>query len=602
MLDRRAGSVLVLVHLWTAVVPATTALVTGWLVAVLTAAAAGRESTSMTVWPLVTMAALLVADEILNALGHAIEQYTAGRVDARVRRQVRAFALSPQDMAHLETPSFADDAARASDVGEGRSHSPGAAAVGYLRLVFRMIAALGSACVVAVKFSPLLAVVLLGTCLVMRALIRRWWVHLSQVRDEREPMRRRAEYWTDIASAGPAAKEVRLFGLHDWVVRHRTREFLAWTEIVWSTRRGVLRKQGWIAVLAAVAASCALLFPGLAAERGSLPVSDLMTVMVAAWGIFAISSMGYEAFDIEYGLLAVRALDRLGAAYGGTSPAAPPAIPEAAGRTGPATVRAESLAFRYPGADRRVVDGFDLTIRPGEVLALVGHNGVGKTTVIKLIAGLLVPASGRLLIDGQPLEPADLSAWRRRVAIVFQDFNRYPLSAADNIALAAPEHRDDLAGIRSAAIRAGADTFIEAMPDGYQTLLASHRTGGTDLSGGQWQRIAIARAIFAVAHGRDLLILDEPTAHLDVEAEARFYGQVVAEVSGATVVLISHRLSTVRNANRIVLLREGRVTEQGSHDQLVAHGGDYAGLFRLQAARFTESETETNPENAEAER
>ncbi|MFG6192482.1 ABC transporter ATP-binding protein [Nonomuraea sp. JJY05] len=581
--DRKAAAGLVLVHAGAALAPAATALSTGWLVAALTGSASGREPGTAVVWPLVTMAALLAATEVLGALSGALEQFVAGRVDARVMREVRRLALAPADMAHLEEPAFADDASRASDAGGGRVRSPGTAAVGQLRLVFRMLGALGSAAVVAVLFSPPLAVFLLAAALVQRALIRRWWVGLAAVADAREDLRRRAEHWADVASTAPAAKEIRLFGLQDWVVRHRTREVLAWAGAIWERRRDILRQQWLTALLAAASAGAALLFPGLAAVQGTLPAADLVTVLVSAFALFSISSMGYEAFDIEYGLGAVRALDRLGA-----RPVPPPGEPR--GMSAPAEIRLDDLAFRYPGTDRDVVAGVDLTIHPGEVLALVGRNGAGKTTLIRILAGLSLPTAGRVLVDGAPLGPGDLPAWRRRMAVVFQDFNRYPLSAADNIAMAAPEHRADLDGIRAAARRADIDGVIEALPDGYDTPLARERTDGTDLSGGQWQRIAIARAIFAVEHGRDVLILDEPTAHLDVEAEAGFYRQVVAEVPGTTVLLISHRLSTVRNADRIVLLAGGRVAEQGSHTSLLAEGGAYARLFRLQAARFTDME------------
>ncbi|MBU7600083.1 ABC transporter ATP-binding protein/permease [Streptomyces sp. P38-E01] len=591
--ERSVSALLILVHLWTAAVPALTAMATGWLVAGLTGAATGSGAASTVVGPLVAISVLLVADEVLTSVGRALEQYTAGRIDARMRRRVRRLAMAPSSMAHLEDPVFADDAARASDVGEGRVRSPGTAAVGQLRLCFRFLGALGSAAVIAVSFSAWLAVALLLVCLVNRALIRRWWVYLAEVRDKREGMRRRAQYWSDVASTGPAAKEVRLFGLHEWVVRRRTREVLDWAQTIWSARRGILRQQGWIALLAAVAAGSALLLPGLAAARGTLPVSDLMAVIVAAWGVFQIASMGREAFDIEYGLGAVRAMERLNTAHR-RNPA--PAVtdvqraePVAAAAAGaPATLSTEGLVFTYPASRHPVIDGLDLTVRPGEVLALVGHNGVGKTTLIKLISGLYRPTAGRLCVDGRPLEEAGVSAWRKRVAVVFQDFNRYPLSLADNIALSAPEHRHDEEGIRAAARRAGVDTLAERGPDGYDTVLSADRAGGTDLSGGQWQRVAIARAVFAVEHGRDLLVLDEPTAHLDVHAEARFYRQVVAEVTGATVVLISHRLSTVRQADRIALLEAGRVTEQGTHRQLLDAGGEYARLFELQAARFTD--------------
>lgn len=584
--DRKAGFSLLLVHLGTALVPAASALSTGWLVTEMTNALSGHRPVSATVLPLVVMSALLVTDEVLKVVSSAVDQYTAGRLDAQVRRRVRSLALSPQEMTHLEDPCFANDAARASQGDDGAgARSPGVAAVGQLRLAFRMVAAFGAAAVVAVKFSFPLALILVVTSLTMRALLRRWWMKLAQVGDERIGLMRRAVYWTDIASRGPAAKEVRLFGLHDWVVQRRTREVVGWAEGIWSAHRDVLRKQYWIAILAAIAAGSALLFPALATVHGILPIADLMTVLVAAWAVFAISVLGQEAYDIEFGLSAVRALDRLTGAH--ASNEIPAVAAEVRPGIGPPRVRAEGLVFRYPGTDDVVVDGLDLLVRPGEVLAVVGHNGAGKTTLIKLIAGLYLPTTGRLSIDGHTLDGRSLAAWRHRVAAVFQNFNQYPLSAADNIALAAPEHAHDLDAIRAAARRAGADIFIDQLPDGYSTLLTPHQSGGTDLSGGQWQRIAIARAIFAVEHGRDLLILDEPTAHLDVEAEAAFYRRVVSEVTETTVILISHRLSTVRNADRIVLLNAGRIVEQGSHDELMAENGGYARLFRLQAARFT---------------
>ncbi|GGY06517.1 multidrug ABC transporter permease [Streptomyces minutiscleroticus] len=602
--DRRAGSALILVHLWTAAVPALTAVATGWLAAGLTGAATGRQSASAVAWPLVAVSVLLVVDEILSSVGVALEQFTAGRLDARVRRRVRRLATAPSSMAHLEDPAFADDAARASDVGEGRVRSPGTAAVGQLRLTFRFLGALGSAAIIALTFSPWLAVVLLVVCVINRAMLRRWWVHLAQVRDERESMRRRAEYWSDVASGRPAAKEIRLFGLHEWVVERRSRALLAWAETIWSTRRGILRQQGWIALLSAIAAGSALLLPGLAAVRGSLPVGDLMTVIVAAWGVFQIAAMGREAFDIEYGLGAVKALDRLDTTYHETAAPATaqvelsgnPSAPQQSGepsagprKRDPVTLRTEGLVFSYPGSRRRIVDGLNLTVRAGEVLGLVGHNGVGKTTLIKLLAGLYPPTAGTLFVDGRPLDASGMEAWRKRVAVVFQDFNRYPLTLADNIALSAPEHRHDRKGIHAAARRAGVDAIAANRPDGYDTVLSADRAGGSDLSGGQWQRVAIARAVFAVEHGRDLLVLDEPTAHLDVEAEARFFRQVVAEVTGATVLLISHRLSTVRQADRIVLLESGRAAEQGTHRELLEAEGEYARLFRLQAARFVDT-------------
>ena len=220
------------------------------------------------------------------------------------------------------------------------------------------------------------------------------------------------------------------------------------------------------------------------------------------------------------------------------------------------------------------------------MLAIVGVNGAGKTTLIKLLGGLYQPTAGRITVDGADLASADLGSWRRRLAVVFQDFVHFELPARDNIRLGAPEQPPDANLLAAAARRAEALEFIEQLPAGWDTWLTRSHSGGADLSGGQWQRLALARALYAVAAGRRVLVLDEPTAHLDVQAELAFFRQVLAHVSGTTVILISHRLSTVRQADRIVLLSGGRVVESGAHDGLVDAGGVYADLFALQAAPF----------------
>jgi ATP-binding cassette subfamily B protein len=233
-----------------------------------------------------------------------------------------------------------------------------------------------------------------------------------------------------------------------------------------------------------------------------------------------------------------------------------------------------------------VLDGLDLEIRPGEVLAVVGRNGAGKTTMLKVLAGLQQPTEGRVSVDGVDLNRLDIDSWRRRISAVFQDFVHYPLTVRENIALGAPEVDATDEEIMAAATAAGAADVVEQLPHGLDTLLTREHRGGVDVSGGQWQKIAIARAMFAVANGRRLLILDEPTSHLDVKAETTFYEQVIAAVTGVTIVVISHRLSTVRNADRIVMLTGGRVTETGDHRELMDLDGYYAKLYRLQADRF----------------
>jgi ATP-binding cassette subfamily B protein len=251
-------------------------------------------------------------------------------------------------------------------------------------------------------------------------------------------------------------------------------------------------------------------------------------------------------------------------------------------------IRFEALSFRYPDRAVDVFSELDLTIPAGRSLAIVGDNGAGKTTLIKLLARLYEPTSGRLTVDGVGLDEYDPRSWQRRIAAIFQDFVRYPLSAADNVGLGAIERLEDRAMLVDAARRAGALDLIERLPRGWETVLSRQFTDGADLSGGEWQRVALARALFAATGGAGVLVLDEPTAHLDVRAEAEFYDRFFDLTHGLTTIVISHRFSTVRRADRIVVLDQGRVVEDGTHDGLIAAGGRYATMFRLQAARFVD--------------
>ncbi|MFJ2864219.1 ABC transporter ATP-binding protein [Kitasatospora sp. NPDC087314] len=247
-------------------------------------------------------------------------------------------------------------------------------------------------------------------------------------------------------------------------------------------------------------------------------------------------------------------------------------------------LRAERLCFTYPGADTPAVREVSLELRPGQVVALVGVNGSGKTTLANLLAGLYPPDSGRLLHDGVPV--TDLTAHRERTAVVFQDFTRYRLPALDNIAFGRPRATADPERVREAARQAGALDFLAELPDSLHTPLGKEFTGGADLSGGQWQRLALARAFYRDA---PLVILDEPTAALDAQAEDQLFTRLRRLFAGRTVVLISHRLRSVRYADHIYVLESGRVVEQGGHEALLRAGGHYAALFRTQANAYQET-------------
>ena len=243
----------------------------------------------------------------------------------------------------------------------------------------------------------------------------------------------------------------------------------------------------------------------------------------------------------------------------------------------------ENVSFHYPNREDWVLREVSFQLGPREKLALVGENGAGKTTLVKLLTRLYDPSEGRILLDGKDLRDYDLSQLRHAVGVIFQDFVRYHLNASENIAVGRIEALDDHQRIVKAARRSLAERVIERLPDGYQQRIGRWFRQGTNLSGGEWQKIALARAYMRDA---ELLILDEPTAALDARAEHQIFSRFVELTEGKCAVLISHRFSTVRMADRILVLHEGSLLEDGSHDELLKKGGHYAELFSLQASGY----------------
>jgi ATP-binding cassette, subfamily B, bacterial len=244
----------------------------------------------------------------------------------------------------------------------------------------------------------------------------------------------------------------------------------------------------------------------------------------------------------------------------------------------------ENVSFAYPGSDRKALHNISLQIRPGQSLALVGENGSGKTTLIKLLTRLYEPTEGRIILDGIDLHDWDVDTLRQRIGVIFQDFGRYQFSVGENIGAGDVRHIDNAERWEQAARTGMASPFIEEMPEGYQTQLGRWFKGGRELSGGQWQKIALSRAFMRT--DADILVLDEPTAAMDAASEAAIFDHFRSQSHNKMTILISHRFSTVRAADQIIVIHNGEIVEQGNHESLLASNGQYASLFKLQARGY----------------
>ena len=397
----------------------------------------------------------------------------------------------------------------------------------------------------------------------------------------RTPERRELDYVRLTGASVETAKEVKIFGLTSFLIeRYRT---LA-GQIYEDNRRLATHRALWGGLLTAIGTVgyyVAYAFIAWRTLRGDFSIGDLTFLA----GSFRRLRNLLEDLLIGFTQVAGQALylDDLFSFFEIQAEIVSPQNP----RPFPMPIRQgftfDDVGFRYPGAERWAVRHLSFTLRAGEVLALVGENGAGKTTLVKLLARLYDSDEGRILLDGYDLREYDLDELRSNIGVIFQDFMRYNFTAAENIAVGRIEARGDRARIVTAAERSLADEVIEKLPKGYDQLIGKRFRGGVDLSGGEWQKVAIARAYMRDAQ---VLILDEPTAALDARAEFEIFQRFKELSQGKTAVLISHRFSSVRMADRILVLAEGQLEAEGTHEELLAQGGRYAELFELQAAGY----------------
>jgi ATP-binding cassette subfamily B protein len=553
------------------------------------AVAAGPDSPQ---WRAVVVAFVLASaafagQQMVAPLQTSLGELIARRVDGQVFDRLMTASLASPGIGPLEDQRLLDELSEASHELEQGFQSPGRACAGLLHLLARVVQLAGYVVVVGVAFSWLAALGVLAVVLAFRQGQRGGLRRYSQLFRTIAGRRREYVYLRGLAMHAPAAKEIRVFGLLRWLADRYQAAYLGWLAPVWRRRRQVmLWPYFWYTGFGLLVTAAVLAAVG-ATGADAVQLTDLALVIQAVLGGLRLGEF-YPESDVQtqFGMNAYEAVRRFEAGIeshvAGQRPArSDPPVPRQ-------EIRFDGVRFAYPGQPRPVLDGLDLRVAAGQCTAIVGLNGAGKTTLVKLLARLYEPDHGVITVDGEDIRSYDVAAWRSRIAVIFQDFIRYELSAADNIGLGALEHRDDEAAIRAAAADAGILDALAALPRGLDTPLVRHAAGGTDLSGGQWQRVALARALFRLRHGGGVLVLDEPTASLDVRAEARFFDEFVRLTSGSTTILISHRFSTVRHADQIVVLAGGRVSEQGSHQELLRAGGRYAELFRLQADQFNE--------------
>jgi ATP-binding cassette subfamily B protein len=396
----------------------------------------------------------------------------------------------------------------------------------------------------------------------------------------RSSERRMQAYLETVIAREDHAKEVKLYALGKRLLDR----YKAIHQRLFAQERAlVIRRDSWgfaLGLVATVALYAGYCWVAVSAVRGAITIGQMtMYLMLFRQGQGAVSSaLGAVSGLYEDNLYLSTLYEYL------DTPARPPGGSAQKGPDPADGLRLENVSFTYPGADHPALSNVSLHLKPGGSLALVGANGSGKTTLIKLLTRLYVPTAGRILLDGRDLAQWDVEALRRRFGVIFQDYVRYQMLVGENIGAGDEPHFDDEARWRESARMGQAEEMVAALPDGYRTQLGKWFLGGRELSGGQWQKIAVARSF--MRSDADIRVLDEPTAAMDAEAEAEVFRHVRDMAEGRMTILISHRFSTVRMADEIVVLDSGRIVERGNHDSLMQQHGVYARLFALQASGY----------------
>jgi ATP-binding cassette subfamily B protein len=540
-------------------------------------AVVARDQALSVRWVLLELASVVVLGAALRGLG-LTRAILGARLGADVNVQILDKALG-LELSFFENAEFYDKLTRARREASSRP----VALVADAFQVVQNVLTLGGYAAVLTRFSGWLVLGLL-VATVPAALSEMRHSKLGfQMRNWRSPDTRRLLYLEYVLANDEHVKEVKLFGLGShFLERYRTLAESFYAE----DKRLAVRRAAWtqlFSLFGTTAFYAAYALMATQAALGRLTLGTLTLYIVSL-------RQGQQAFQsvlsgignlYEHNLYMSNLFAYLALApsAGQGLSAASPALPATA-----SGLRFENVGFQYPGKEAWALRGLSLHIRPGESLAIVGQNGAGKTTFVKLLARLYRPSEGRILLDDVDLENWSLPELRRRISVLFQDFNQYQLSLRENIGLGSLQHLADAPRVERAAERGGADAVAAALPGGLDARLGTWFEKGSELSGGQWQKVALARAF--MREEADILVLDEPTAALDAEAEHAVFQRFRQLSEGRTTIVISHRFPTVRMAQRIIVLEHGKLIEHGSHAELIALGGKYAQMFALQAAGY----------------
>ena len=568
-----SGSVLRVVA---ALIPLSMLGVTRWIIDAIVAHVSSRQPLPHAFWWFVALEfALATLGTVLSRTIDYCDSLLADKFTRHISVRIMEHA-SRLDLVCYEDPVFYDKLERARVQATDR--------LGMIQAIGRVLQQVVTTATLAASifvFSPWLLVVLI-VCVVPAFLGESHFAFLGYSQNFRQtPVRRQLDYLRVLGASKESAKELKLFGLSSFL----TGRYIELSDQIYRQNVALARRRLWagslLSLLSTLGYYGTYAFVIYATVAGKLSVGTLTFLAGAIAGASSNIQMIFSTFSsiADQALFLTDLLEFFGVRPSVRSkPAAPPA---------PRPIRYgfefQNVSFAYPGSSRLVLNNLNFRLEPGERIALIGENGEGKTTVVKLLTRLYDPSAGKILLDGVDLREYDLEDLCRQTAVIFQDFMRYEMTASENIAMGQIEERQNDFKIETAARKSLAETVIRRLPRGYRQMLGRRFEGGVDLSGGEWQKMALARAYLRDAQ---LLILDEPTASLDARSEHEVFQRFAELTAAKMALLISHRFSTVRMADRILVLEDGKIAEQGGHHELVARGGRYSEMFELQAANY----------------